>query len=147
MAFKSNNSKSSSSNSILAGLEKLGQSRSAAPAAPAKEDRPENKIWANIGYTMQDSNGEDVFINLPYGLAIETMQPRELPRKKGTEFRAIRVAQNAFLEQLQLAGMKLEPGESVMLPMNITVELRRTGEEEELSVEDNRYVMHIGEVE
>lgn len=142
MAIKSN---AVAPSSMLAGLSALA--RPVQAATPAKEERVASKIWMNVGYVVAGVNGDDQFVSLPYGVAIDTMQPRDVPVKQGA-FRALRIAQNTLLEQLQAAGAQLEPGQSVYLPYGegsvLIIELRRAGEEEGITEEDGALVKDLG---
>lgn len=84
-------------------------------------NKPKSKLWLNVGYERGDK-----FVNLPLGLAIDTMDPAEI-RGQNQDFINLRSAQNELLKHLQAHGMSMTPGEEITV--NLTVKLRRVNEE------------------
>lgn len=129
--------------SILEDLKNLGNRNTAASsnAQQGEEARKTSDFWANIGYSVVNPDtGDDMFIGLPFGMAIDTMKPRDLPRTNG-KMRQLRVAQNALLEKIQAAAAQLAPGESIILPLEI--ELRRNAEDEGITESDTALVKDL----
>lgn len=97
------------------------------------EDRPQAQVWLNFGYTVAGAGveGEDVFVALPVGIALDTMQPAD-ERVNSADFAARRQASNALLLRLQEAAKKLEPGEARIIAADdnsgLSVELRRVAD-------------------
>lgn len=108
----------------------------------ARSDQPKAQIWANIGYSVKEGgpNGEDVFVSLPLGLAIDTMQT--VDESVNTEsFAMLRQGQNALLRQIQEASAQLGAGETRIL--NLQVELRRVKDKATSNINDNHLVQAI----
>jgi hypothetical protein len=76
------------------------------------------KHWLNLGYTAQlpnaDGELEDVFIGLPFGIPIDTMNEYE-PRSTSERELLIAEAKNDLLHWWQAKCAKLAAGESVTL--------------------------------
>lgn len=89
-----------------------------AAAPTAQPERQQAKVWANIGFRTvvvgADGEQKEVFIQLPFGQAIDTMAEIKVPRKDGT-FKDMVSAQNALLEQLKKKGLDLPAGESMII--------------------------------
>lgn len=100
---------------------------SAARTAPA--DRPQAKVWMNVGYDVEFTNEqgelETRFINLPVGIPLDTMEPLAI-RGQNESFAHLRAAQNNLLSELQAAGDALEPGEEKTV--NLTIRLRKVND-------------------
>jgi hypothetical protein len=102
----------------------------AAPAAPARgaqnqrQDRPEAKVWLNLGIDVEIplENGETktVFIPLPKGIAIDTMEPAE--EKGSDEWVELMRARNLVLNALKTEGLAVEPGKTKRI--NLVAEMR-----------------------
>jgi len=94
------------------------------PSAPAAGDRPKAQLYLRTGYTV---TGDDRFVNLPFGLPIDTMNELDVKGQK-PEWIALRQGQNAYLRQMIALGLKLAPGEDRLImsqPMgNITMQVR-----------------------
>lgn len=96
-------------------------------APQGKGDKPETKLWLNVGYNsgVKDEHGEEVFISLPYGLGLDTMQ-RVDERSRNVQFSQIQQAKNALLDQLLKICEDLKPGETAEVPL--TLQVRRVNE-------------------
>src|SRR5690606_7620801 len=65
----------------------FADSNTVAPATTARNERPQAQVWANIGFrttiTGEDGEQKEVFIQLPYGIPVDTMNEIDVPRKEG----------------------------------------------------------------
>lgn len=118
----------------MALLEQLAARNATASAAtrttrPAAQDRPQAKVWMNIGYKVGDK-----FVNLPLGLAVDTMEPVEA-RGQNQEWLQLQAARNELLKAIQEAGDKLAPGEAMELPL--VVEIRHVNEQQTIDSGEN----------
>lgn len=110
---------------------RTGRTPFAGLSSNQQSERPQAKLWLNIGY-----HAEDKFINLPLGLPIDTMDPAPI-RGQNEEFVQLRSAQNELLKALQDLGVKMAPGEEKDLVL--TVQLRRVNEQMTVASKDNKY--------
>lgn len=94
-------------------------------------DRPKAKVWLNVGY---EKNGK--FINLPIGLPIDTMDAADV-RGQNEDWVKQRTAQNDLLKALQQLGGTMAPSEE--REIQLTVKLRRVGEQLEIAKDQNEY--------
>jgi hypothetical protein len=94
-------------------------------AAPAQE-RPKADIWMNLGQLV-DEDGEEVFVSIPTGVAIDTMSPNKVGNPNSKMGKRLRLG-NKFHQQLIEKGSDLEPGETVYF--TIVAELRRVNTDE-----------------
>lgn len=90
-------------------------SNKAGSNARTQTDRPQAKVWLNVGYQV-----EDKFVNLPLGLAIDTMEPTEV-RGQNEDWIMLQTARNELLKAIQEAGDELKPGEERELPLIIKI--------------------------
>ena len=97
----------------------------------AAAERPKSQFWLNIGFTIPGAgkNGEDIFISLPQGIALDDMKPLAV-RGNSVDWQHLVQAKNAFLERLQQGAAELDPGARVELS-GISVELHRVGQPEQ----------------
>ena len=107
------------------------QTRTNGRQGQSREDLPKAQMWMNIGFVAGDGR----FVNLPYGLPIDTMQKARVAGSD-EEFIALRHAQNELLAAVQAEGDKLEPGQEIEIPL-LTVRLRRVKDELEIDPETN----------
>lgn len=96
------------------------------------QDRPEAQVWMNIGLETEDGK----FVNLPLGLAIDTMEPVTI-RGQDEDWIALQTARNELLAMVQEAGDNLEPGAAVTL--NLQVQIRHVAEKKSVASGDNPY--------
>jgi hypothetical protein len=90
------------------------------------QEREKTQSWLNIGFTSTDSNGDDVFISLPLGLAIDTMKPSNVPNKD-SDYRDMTIAKNELLDQLQKLIAGMEPGQTEIIE-TLQIQVRRVDE-------------------
>lgn len=113
--------------------------RSAAAAALAQAgnkqastatDRPKSQFWLNVGYTVPEGaeDGSDLFINLPYGLPLDDMEPVKT-NGQNQHYVLRQHARNDLYKQIMEAANNLQPGQTVNLQLE--VQIRRVGEESE----------------
>lgn len=96
------------------------------PKAAAKEQRPKAEYWLNIGYPvnypLEDGTTEKRLVSLPMGIPLDTQE--KLPtNSRNKTFANFNAARNNLLEQIAEKAKGLQPGESVVL--NLQVEMRR----------------------
>jgi hypothetical protein len=94
--------------------------------------RPTATLWLNIGYeiAVPVSDGtttttENRFINLPMGIALDTMEEVKTTSSNET-FAALQIAKNDLLKQLLQAGADLQPGQERIV--NLQVQLRKVND-------------------
>lgn len=105
-----------------------------------KDDRPQTKIWVNVGYTaVNPETGEDVFISTPYGIPLDTMEVRSPGNSQ------IMQAKNALLEMLIEAASNMAPGEEHIID-DLQVQIRRVSEPEAVTGDTNPYVGTLGKL-
>lgn len=102
-------------------------------ANSSAQDRPAAQTWMNIGYQVGDQ-----FVNLPMGLAIDTMEPLAI-RGQNEEYLQLLTARNELLKEIQELGDKLAPGEFATLPLQI--QIRRVNDKVVIDSETNPYSM------
>ena len=105
----------------------------------AVQDRPQAKIWLNIGY---EKNGK--FVNLPVGIPVDTMEPAVI-RGQNEDWNKFQSARNNLLKALQQVGDELEPGAEIEVP-NLVIRVRRTNEAMSINDSDNEYSTDLGEL-
>lgn len=88
--------------------------------------RQPSNFWLNVGVTIKGKDGEDIFISLPTGIALDDMKPQAV-KGNNTDWQALAQTKNVLLEQMQQAAASLKPGERVCVPV-LTVELYRRAE-------------------
>lgn len=98
-----------------------------ADAAQNPKDRPPAEYWLNVGY-YDTIDGEEVFVGLTLGIPLDQLKPM-----KGSSSLAKR--KNHLNEIALAAAMELEPGTSMPV-QELSVEIRRVGEQEQLAPED-----------
>jgi hypothetical protein len=105
-----------------------------ASAAPV---RAPSQVWLNVGVTIPGAgqDGEDLFVSLPVGLAMDDMKPVKIT---GTNSNSIQLKQvkNLLLDELQRAGQALKPGERRAIP-TLSVELYRIGQPDQEGTAEN----------
>ena len=118
--------------------------------AKTKEDRPQAKVWLNIGYEVdvkvddgQGGTKNDVnFVSLPVGIPADTMEAKPLPKGKNQQLRNLVAAQNNLLGLVKAAAEKLQPGESGIIPLKI--QLRRVEDEAApANTADNPFIVDL----
>lgn len=100
-----------------------------AATTPAANTRPQAKVWMNVGYQVDDK-----FVNLPLGLAIDTMEPAEV-RGQNEDWIMLQTARNELLKALQEAGDELKPGEEREIPL--IVKIRHVADAKTIDKESN----------
>lgn len=100
------------------------------------KSKPDAMIWANIGFDAEmpvfDENGqktgqtETVFISLPYGVPLDTMNPAST-KSSNKQWAARQDAKNRLLANLLQAAQAKNPGESFDA-IGLKVQVRRASE-------------------
>lgn len=112
---------------------KNSATRTTSGRAAKQDDRPSAQVWANIGYEV---NGK--FVNLPMGMPIDTME-EVLVRGQDEEWLQLQTARNELLKAVQEAGDNLEPGQEIVLPLEIRI--RRVNEQRVIEPGHNPFSM------
>ena len=109
-------------------------------ATAAAKDLPKSQFWMNVGFTAEGAGaeGEDVFVSLPYGLPLDSMEHVNT-KSKNENYVALQQARNGLLDQVKEAAATLQPGES--MTVQLEVQIRRIEEEvEETPTTDNKFM-------
>lgn len=107
---------------------------------PAKDELPKSQFWLNMGYTVEGAgeDGEDVFISLPFGQPLDPME-HVRTSSKNENYRLQQMARNELLDQLNELAKSLEPGEEIIVPLQI--QLRRINNDApEVNAAENKFV-------
>ncbi len=113
----------------------------AAPAAPAKAERPASFVWLNIG--IMDG---DEFVSLPYGLPLDTMKPRA-ETGQNVAFVAGAKASNALQARLlEVIAENIEAGQTDFLE-NLVIQVRVASQPLEIAPEDNPHMSVVSKVD
>lgn len=109
-----------------------------APARASKKDEKKvATLWLNVGFTTTDpETGEDVFVGLPMGIPLDTMEVRSAGNSK------LMQAKNALLNQLVALKEQMEPGQTEMLE-GLQLQIRRVEERDAPSAENNDMIAAI----
>lgn len=110
---------------------------STASAPNGRADRKPADFWLNVGVNIPGGgpDGEDIFISLPTGIALDDMKPVAV---KGTNQHSINLRQvkNMLLDEVQKLGTELKPGERRGIPQ-MTVELYRVAKPDQVGTPGN----------
>jgi hypothetical protein len=109
----------------------------------AAKDLPKSQIWINLGFTAEGAGaeGEDVFVSLPYGLPLDSMEHVNT-KSKNADYSALQHARNDLLDQVKEASATLQPGESMLVTLEI--QIRRIEEEvEEAPVANSKFARQL----
>lgn len=107
--------------------------------APTAGKKPTAKVWLNVGINIPvpkpDGTVETLFVNLPMGIAIDTMDA--VPANKGSkDYQFLSQAKNLLMQQIQEASNQLKPGEAQLIE-GLQIQLRRVAENEEPAAGEN----------
>jgi hypothetical protein len=111
--------------------------------AAANQERPKSQFWLNIGYVAEGAGkeGEDTFVSLPTGLALDTMEKLST-NSSNQEFAQLQAARNDLLDQLLAQAKDLKPGEDMIF--NLQLQIRRVREDQAVSTgEDNKFARKL----
>lgn len=108
-------------------------------SAMGKGERPQADVYLNIGITVQipnaDGQMEDVFLSLPYGLPLDTMNELVI-RGNNTEWNQTAAARNDLLKALVQMGNSLDSGTGKVMA-NLEVQLYKRNEQKEAHADNN----------
>lgn len=110
-----------------------------------KEDKPKAEFWMNVGYETGDP--EYPFISLPMGIPLDTME-RADETANNPAFAEFRQAQNLLLDQIMEQASQLQPGDSIILPLEgcaLAVQIRRRKEQSVPQAGTNRFAKPLFE--
>ena len=95
------------------------------------QQRPQAKVWLNIGYELDDTQrGDDGydFVSLASGIPLDQLD--DLPtRSKNATYKAFQEARNDLRDQLLALAAEMQPGQSRIV--NLQVQLRLVEDEPE----------------
>ena len=74
------------------------------------EEFQKAEFWVNVGVTSKNADGEEVFLSLPKGIALDGLKAKPVPNK-ASPFQAIRESEAALFDQLMKLAHSLKPGE------------------------------------
>lgn len=106
----------------------------------AAKDLPKSQFWMNVGFTAEGAgtDGEDMFVSLPYGLPLDSMEHVNT-KSKNADYTQLQQARNSLLDQVKEAAATLQPGES--MTVQLEVQIRRIEEEVGETVSsDNKFM-------
>lgn len=85
--------------------------------------RQEAKIFLNIGYTSQekDADGNNIFISLPYGLALDTMPDIRVSDRSQSSYADLQRKKNAFKNGLLEAISKMPAGTRQKIKLEVEI--------------------------
>ena len=109
----------------------------------AAKDLPKSQFWMNVGFVAEGAGaeGEDVFVSLPYGLPLDSMEHVNT-KSKNADYTALQQARNGLLDQVKEAAAALQPGES--MTVQLEVQIRRIEEEvAEEPTTDNKFMRSL----
>ena len=108
-------------------------------------NKPDAMIWGNIGFyanmPVYDAEGnatsetEQVFISLPYGIPLDTMNPAST-KSSNKRWAAQQDAKNKLLANLLEKAHTMEPGETFDAT-GLTLQVRRAAEATEVESDDD----------
>jgi len=112
-------------------------------ASPTRDDRPKAQVWLNVGRTYQIPNPEtgeveDVFIALPVGIPLDTMEHMEV-RGSNKNWAHMVQAKNWLLDQLQTLGEGVEAGGEEVID-GLQIQVKRVGKAPAPSTSDNPFL-------
>lgn len=111
----------------------------------AKDELPKSQFWLNVGYEVtgkdEEGNDETVFISLPMGIALDSMQPVKT-NSSNKRFTKIQQARNSLADQIMEFCKTLQPGETGNL--NLQIQVRRIAEEQSATAgDDNEFARKL----
>lgn len=109
------------SNELLSSLEAAFGTEAETQVSNNKTDKVQAQVYLNPGITIAGADGDDVFATLPFGIPIDTQNPK--PMTTSAKLNKSISAGNKLLEILQEKAKDLKPGEAIKV--NIPMELRR----------------------
>lgn len=99
-----------------------------------KTKKPVAKAWVNVGYEANDpETGEKIFLGLPMGIPLDTMEVRSPGGSK------ILQAKADFHAKLTEFVMAMAPGEEEIV-LDLKVQVRRTLEREAADASNNDFI-------
>lgn len=100
---------------------------SATPAA--SNDRPDARVWANIGYEVDSADGKYSFVSLSQGVAIDTMEAKPVTSRDALHA-DFQNACGTLVSDVQAVAAKLAPGESKIYGErgSLQIQLRRVAD-------------------
>lgn len=93
----------------------------ASNVVPVPTARKQSEVYLNVGMPIKGADGETVFASLPFGIPIDTQEPK--PMTTSPKLNHSIEAGNALLSALQQKADELPAGEAVTV--NLQLELRK----------------------
>lgn len=132
----SRNSAATASNPLAALLGQLTGKQPQADETTATTERPKSEFWLNVGVVTKNADGEDLFVQLPRGMAIDKLD--KSPARRTEAGNQLAQAKNGLVDIIETIKASLEPGQEVEVPLTVRI-YRVAGEAEagEATVEGN----------
>lgn len=93
----------------------------ASNVVPVPTARKQSEVYLNVGMPIKGADGETVFASLPFGIPIDTQEPK--PMTTSPKLNHSIEAGNTLLSALQQKADELPAGEAVTV--NLQLELRK----------------------
>jgi len=88
---------------------------------PVSTARKQSEVYLNVGMPIKGADGETVFASLPFGIPIDTQEPK--PMTTSPKLNHSIEAGNTLLSALQQKADELPAGEAITV--NLQLELRK----------------------
>lgn len=95
------------------------------------------KYYINVGIKLQLQNGEFLFVKLPLGIGVDTINKHNVPEKNSDYARKLSRENKLLADALSIFD-SMQPGEH-FFPEDIAVEFYRVEEPEPEEIEDDLY--------
>jgi hypothetical protein len=107
--------------------------------AAASDDKQKSQVWLNIGINIPlpqaDGSVENVFVSLPFGLALDTME-HAVAKGNSKDWAHMVQAKNWLLDELKKASDKIAPGKTETIT-GLEIQMRKIGEAEAANPNEN----------
>ncbi|QEM41100.1 RNA polymerase I subunit [Pseudomonas phage Zuri] len=120
----------------------------AAQAQTPAAQRPKAEYWLNVGYdsgVKDEETGESRFVSLAAGIPLDSIEKLKTNSSNRT-FAQFQAARNDLHDQIMAIAQSLEPGQSVIIDTETTlqIQIRRVREEvEDLDNADNQFARQL----
>ena len=109
----------------MKGTVTLNTQLNAQPQTIQNQEQKNSEGWINVGYETESVTGT-CFVKLPLGIPLDNIQPSKISNPD-SDFGQLLLAQNGLLADLQKKVKEMQPGERLIIPLQ--VELYRKREE------------------
>ncbi|MNO13180.1 hypothetical protein D3C76_28080 [compost metagenome] len=121
-----------------------GAAQAQVPAA----QRPKAEYWLNVGYdsgVKDEETGESRFVSLAAGIPLDSIEKLKTNSSNRT-YAQFQAARNDLHDQIMGIAQQLEPGQSVIIDTetSLQIQIRRVREEaEDLDNTDNQFARQL----